>query len=64
MFNINCEVWGGVTGHRSSVLKDCGIVVEFETLKEAEAEAERLTKAMNGGYGSASFDYKAIPKKA
>ncbi len=61
MFNINCEVWGGVTGHRSSVYKDCGKVVEFETLKEAEAEAERLTRDMNGGYASASFRYTAIP---
>ncbi len=61
MFNINCEVWGGVTGHRSSVLKDCGLVVEFHTLEEAETEAERLTKAMNGGYATASFRYTAIP---
>lgn len=61
MFNIQCDVWGGGTGHRTTILKDCGEIVVFETLKEAEAEATRLTNFMNGGYGSASFDYKAIP---
>ncbi len=61
MFNIQCDVWGGVTGHRTSLLKDCGVVLTFGTLEAAEEEAARRTKFMNGGYGSASFDYKAIP---
>ena len=61
MFNIQCDVWGGVTGHRTDVLKDCGKIVTFYTLQEAQDEAARLTIQMNGGYGSASFEYKAIP---
>ncbi len=61
MFNIQCDVWGGVTGHRTSLLIDCGKTVVFDTLEEAKAEATRLTAYMNGGYGSASFKYEAIP---
>ena len=61
MYNIQCDVWGGVTGHRTSLLVAEGKIVTFDTLEGAEKEAARLTAYMNGGYGSASFKYVAIP---
>lgn len=61
MFNIQCEVWGGATGYRTDILKEDGLIVTFGTLEAAEEEAARRTIFMNGGYGSASFKYTAIP---
>jgi len=36
MFVIGCEVYGGVTGHRQSFLKEGGRVLEFRTRDEAQ----------------------------
>jgi hypothetical protein len=46
MFRIWCEVWGGVTSRRASWLKSNGVVAEYITREEAEAEAARLNRKM------------------
>jgi len=60
MFNVMCQVSGGMTGFRQGLLKDGDDrVIEFETREAAEAEARRLSEKMNSGYGCASFRYWA-----
>ena len=66
-WNILCEVWGGVTGARSSLLKNYGYVVEFPTLSSAEARAKALTDAANTvefrGSGSQQPTYRYTAKE-
>ncbi len=62
MFVIHCEVWGGVTGHRQSLLKSKNEVVTFDTLEAAEKEARRMGQAANSGFRSCSFSYRAEEK--
>jgi hypothetical protein len=58
MYRILCEVSGGMTGYRSAYLKKDGQQVEFTTEAEAEAEAARLNKQMNGNpHRTADFRY-------
>ena len=60
MFGIWCEVWGGVTGSRSSWMKRDDVVVEFATEEEAQAEADRLMEAVRSRpFSSVSFRYSA-----
>jgi hypothetical protein len=61
MFNINCRVSGGVTGTREALLKSNGKVCFFDTEEEAQVEANRLNKKMNGPYATASFNYTVVP---
>ena len=42
MFGIWTTIAGGVTGSRSAWLKENGKQIRFDTIKEAENEAERL----------------------
>ncbi len=61
MYHVQCEVSGGVTGHRTALLKSEGKVVEFETFDAAKEEAGRLQKAANGRpHSTASFHYWAV----
>lgn len=62
MFVIHCEVWGGVTGHRQSLLKKNNKVVEFETRVAAETEARRMGQAARSGFRSCFFSYRAEEK--
>jgi len=59
MFVIGCSVSGGVTGYRTSVVKDRdGKVQTFDTREAAQAEATRLLQQTNGNpYRTATFDY-------
>jgi len=61
MYNIHCEVWGGATGYRSSLLKHHGTVVSYETLDGAAAAADQLNVQMNKGPGQAKFQYTPCP---
>jgi hypothetical protein len=56
MFHVMCQVSGGVTGTRRSLLKKMGDIVEFETREEAQAEADRLQSTM-GKNSPATFRY-------
>jgi hypothetical protein len=57
---IECEVSGGITGHRIGMLKAHGELVEFATLEAAVAEARRLDAAHNTPHAVASFRYRVI----
>lgn len=48
MYIVNCSVSGGVTGSRSSVLKEKGKTRYFDTFEEASSHASELTKTMDG----------------
>jgi hypothetical protein len=59
-WGVFCTVCEGVTGSRSAWLKDADSRVRrFPDKASAEAEAERLTKQMNGPHARASFYYRA-----
>ncbi len=58
---IHCQVWGGITGHRQSLLKSNGQVKIFDTIQEAQEEALRLNRSMNGPYAKANFLYEVEP---
>ena len=61
MYHVQCEVSGGVTGHRTALLKNKGEIVEFDTFDKAQAEARRLQKNANAQlHSTASFHYWAI----
>lgn len=60
MFNIMCEVYGGVTGHRTALLKNDGKVVEFATREEADAKARELSRAANNEHAVAVFRYWSV----
>jgi hypothetical protein len=59
MYAIRCEVSGGITGYRTSWLKDNDKVRCFELLEEAVNTAEILNKNMNGPNATARFRYTA-----
>lgn len=56
---ILCTVSGGVTGTRSGYLKSDGETRHFESLDQADDEASRLNREMNGS-NRASFNYIAM----
>ena len=60
-YGVWCEVWGGVTGHRSAWLKNKSTLASFATLADAEAEAERLRATSARSLSRASFRYTARP---
>lgn len=62
-FIVMCERWGGATGYRMAELKKDGKVQTFETFELAQAEAQRLTKEMNGPHATATFKYWAYAQK-
>lgn len=41
------ETWGGPTGNRAGWLRAKGTLARFDSLEEAEAEANRLNERMN-----------------
>ena len=60
-YRIWCTVSGGVTGTRSAWLKKTGDeVAQFRSREEAEEEATRLEREMNGPNAKASFYYRAV----
>lgn len=63
MFGIWCEVFGGITGHRSAWLKATdGGIQRYDTRKEAEDIADGLARAYNDNPNrKASFRYSARP---
>lgn len=61
-FYVMCSVSGGRTGSREGKLKGLdGEVKRFDTFGEADAEATRLRKDMNGPNARASFNYWPMP---
>ena len=60
MFNVMCEVSGGITGYRSSLLRNDDGVVVFETRQEAEDKAKELRRSMNTSYTGPRFNYTAV----
>jgi hypothetical protein len=55
-------VWGGVTGHRQSWLKEAGWRVEFNSVVEAARCAARLERQTNGNlHRTANFRYTVRP---
>ena len=59
-WNILAEVWGGVTGHRTGLLKHNGVVEEFASREAAAAKAAELTRQMNGPNRVANFRYLVV----
>ena len=59
-YQIQCQVSGGITGFRESMLKENKMVYETESYDEATEKADRIEKKMNSGYGSASFSYTVV----
>jgi hypothetical protein len=57
-YGIMCEVYGGITGHRTGLLRRDDVVVEFTDLKTATAEAEKLERRANTPYATATFRYR------
>jgi hypothetical protein len=59
-FVIECEVYGGITGRRSGMLKDAdGQIIVYTDREEAETEAKRLREAVR--YNTrASFSYTVV----
>jgi hypothetical protein len=63
MFQVMCKVSGGYTGTRTAVLKANGVERWFDTRVEAEIEAMRLNREMNGNpYRTADFQYWVIER--
>jgi len=60
-YGIWCEVWGGVTGSRSSWAKGpAGEVLEFASQEEAVVEAEaRMARTQGDVRRTANFAYTA-----
>jgi hypothetical protein len=54
------RVSGGIAGLKTAPLKQDGEVIHFDNEEQARAEAEKLTKKMNGAGATASYTY--IPK--
>jgi hypothetical protein len=59
-YNISCEVWGGITGHRSSLLKADGQIAEYDDVFLAGAVAVGLNTKMNGPNAKATFRYSVV----
>jgi hypothetical protein len=57
-WGIFAEVWGGVTGRRSSWLKSNGVLKVFDSFEAADEHARHLEQQTNGNpYRTASFSY-------
>jgi hypothetical protein len=54
---IRCSVSGGLTGNRTSYLKEDGIVTVFQTEDAARAEAAQLNNYMNWNSNGVRFTY-------
>lgn len=64
-YGVWCAVWGGVTGHRESWLKERDRIREFSTLTEAACCAADLNQRTNGNpYRKANFSYtvRSLPE--
>jgi hypothetical protein len=58
MYGIHCAVWGGITGHRQSMMKgNDGEIATYATREEAENEARNLNISRNGPNAKACFSY-------
>jgi hypothetical protein len=65
-YGVWCSVTGGLTGDHEAWLKKEGVIIQFDTREEADAEVERLIeraasiKARGcGRANAASFFYQA-----
>jgi len=57
-YGVWCEVWGGVTGTRSSWLQSNGEVWVFTNRREAEQQAMLYTRTIaNNPHRKAEFRY-------
>lgn len=63
MYGIWCEVFGGVTGHRTSWLKSKGEVLRYDTPGEAQVEASRLSRYRNNPPSSTGAVFSYTVKK-
>jgi hypothetical protein len=67
-FGIWCEVWGGVTGHRTAWLKnikDSTKVWEFDDETEAQVMAAHYQNSTNSNpHRTANFSYTVRPLTA
>lgn len=57
-FVVECEVWGGVTGHRKGFLRRNGEVIRFATLEDAQREAAAASERTKAS-PTARFSYRA-----
>jgi hypothetical protein len=48
MYKIHCEVYGGVTGHRTSFMKNNGKEIVFERREDAERALPDSYTNING----------------
>lgn len=62
-YSITCNVSGGVTGNRTSLLKENGQVKYFNNENEAKEEARKLTEKMNNENSRAHFSYFVTPTR-
>lgn len=60
MWAVRCEVWGGVTGHRQSLLRQGDQVLVFRTEKAAQAQADKCKQAVRSAYATAQFWYEPV----
>jgi hypothetical protein len=57
-FVIMCEVSGGVTGFRKSMMKDGeGKLMFFRNREDAQAICDKYNREFNGQYRTANFKY-------
>lgn len=60
-FQIECCVYGGLTGNRTGILKENGREYETDDRSAAETKAAELTATMNSMKGrTANFNYRVI----
>jgi hypothetical protein len=59
-YKISCTVSGGVTGTRTSDLKENGKVFVTSSKKKAEQKASHYNKEMNTIYSQAYFRAKVV----
>jgi hypothetical protein len=61
---VECEVYGGVTGRRVSLMKGMdGNPQGFETEAEAQAAAARCRTSVKDHHGPASFAYRVVQRR-
>lgn len=60
---VMCQVSGGITGFRQGELKKDGKIRTFDSFDEAQKEAQRLNKQMNGPYRTCDFQYWASTRE-
>jgi len=59
-FLIHCSVSGGVTGHRTSILKSGDKIREFTSREDAQKVADELTTSGNNPRATCTFNYWVV----